>query len=358
MTNELLYHLLHINYATILIIFFMITFLFTNVMFEKRITTLFTVAILSALVLVIVDSIESYTAILPHPTTLRILMSAIGYATRPICIMNILLIVVRNHKKQRLLLGIPAAINAVISFSALFTDIAFSYDTNNEFVRGPLGLSAYIVSGIYLLLLVVVTIRYLKERNYYESLVVIAIVITAVLSIFLEVAFLYEGFINATIAVSVTFYYMFFHTQSVKRDPLTQAFNRRCFYADAKRNFPNLKAVISIDLNDLKKINDIQGHSYGDIALCTLVKKIEECMPAGCYLYRTGGDEFMILCYRHEKKALETAIDRFRQEMTKTPYSCAIGMAFIEKDMSFDTACTLADEKMYENKIEMKGSVR
>lgn len=358
MVNDLLYHLVHINYATILLIFFMITFLFTNVMFEKRITTLFTVAILSALVLVIVDSIESYTAILPYPTTLRVWMSAIGYATRPICIMNILLIVVRNHKKQRILLGIPAAINALISFSALFSDIAFSYDANNEFVRGPLGISAYVVCGIYLFLLVIVTIRYLKERNYYESLVVIAIVITAVLSLSLEVAFLYDGFINSTIAISVTFYYMFFHTQSVKRDPLTQAFNRRCFYADAKRNFSNLKAVISIDLNDLKKINDIQGHSYGDIALCTLVKKIEECMPAGCYLYRTGGDEFMILCYRHEKDSLESAIAKFRQEMADTPYSCAVGMAFINKDMSFDTACTLADEKMYENKIKMKGSVR
>ena len=358
MTNDLLYHLLHINYATLLIIFFMITFLFTNVFFEKRITTLFTVAILSALVLIIVDSIESYTAILAYPTTLRIWMSAIGYATRPICIMNILLIVVRNHRKQKILLGIPAVINAVISFSALFTDIAFSYDANNEFVRGPLGLSAYVVSGIYLLLLVVVTIRYLKERNYYESLVVIAIVVTAVLSIFLEVAFLYEGFINSTIAVSVTFYYMFFHTQSVKRDPLTQAFNRRCFYADAKRNFSNLKAVISIDLNDLKKINDMQGHSYGDEALCTLVQKIETCMPAGCYLYRVGGDEFMVLCYRHEHVALEHAIEKFHQEMAKTPYSCAIGMAILDADMSFDTACSVADEKMYANKLKMKGSAR
>ena len=207
MANDLLYHLVHINYATILIIFFMITFLFSNIIFEKRITTLFTSAILSALVLVIVDSIESYTAILPYPTTLRIWMSAIGYSIRPICIMNILFIVVRNHRNKQVLLGIPAIINAFISFSALFTDVAFSYDANNEFVRGPLGISACLVCGIYLLLLVIVTIRYLKERNYYESLVVIAIVITAVISIFLEVAFLYDGFINATIAVSVTFYY-------------------------------------------------------------------------------------------------------------------------------------------------------
>lgn len=358
MTNDLLYHLFHINYATLLIIIFMITFLFSNIMFEKRITTLFTVAILSALVLVVVDSIESYTAMLPYPTTLRIWMSAIGYSTRPICIMNILMIVVRNHRNKQFLLLIPAMLNTVISFSALFTNIAFSYDENNEFVRGPLGLSAYIVCGIYLLILVIVTIRYLKERNYYESLVVIAIVITAVTSLFLEVAFSFEGFINATIAISVTFYYMFFHTQTVKRDPLTGAFNRRCFYADANRNFANLKAVISIDLNDLKKINDIQGHSYGDVALCTLTKMINSSMPSGCYLYRTGGDEFMMLCYRHEFEVLEKAVEKLRKDMTKTPYSCAIGMAAPENGLSFDAVCAKADANMYDNKMMMKGSVR
>lgn len=358
MTTDLLYHLFHINYATLLIIIFMITFLFTNITFEKRITTLFTTAILSALVLVIVDSIESWTAMLAYPTTLRIWMSAIGYSTRPICIMNVLLIVVRNHRSKQFLLLIPAVLNAVISFSALFTDIAFSYDENNEFVRGPLGLTAYIICGIYLLLLVIVTIRYLKERNYYESLVVIAIVITAIASLVLEVAFAFEGFINATIAVSVTFYYMFFHTQTVKRDPLTNAFNRRCFYADAKRNITNLKAVISIDLNDLKIINDVNGHSSGDDALCTLTAKINSCMPSGCYLYRTGGDEFMILCYRHNQDVLENAIVKLQEEMKKTPYSCAVGISMAQKDMSFDAICAQADANMYDNKMMMKGSVR
>lgn len=358
MTNDLLYHLFHINYATLLIIIFMIIFLFTNIMFEKRITTLFTVAILSALVLVIVDSIESWTATLPYPTTLRIWMSAIGYSTRPICIMNVLLIVVRNHRNKQFLLLIPSTINALISFSALFSELAFSYDENNEFVRGPLGFSAYIVCGIYLLLLVIVTIRYLKERNYYESLVVIAIVITAVTSLFLEVAFAFEGFVNATIAISVTFYYMFFHTQTIKRDPLTNAFNRRCFYADAKRNYNNLKAVISIDLNDLKIINDLDGHSHGDTALRTLASKINSCMPSGCYLYRTGGDEFMILCYRHNQDVLENAIATLQEEMKKTQYSCAVGISIVEKDVSFDTVCAQADANMYENKMMMKGSVR
>ena len=353
MTNDLLYNLFHINYAIVLIIIFMITFLFTNIMFEKRITTLFTTAILSALVLVVVDSIESYTAVLPQPTTLRIWMSAIGYSTRPICIMNILMIVVRNHRNKQFLLLIPAILNAVISFTALFTDIAFSYDENNEFVRGPLGLSAYIVCGIYLLILVIVTIRYLKERNYYESFVVITIVITAVTSLFLEVAFSFEGFINATIAISVTFYYMFFHTQTVKRDPLTGAFNRRCFYADANRNFANLKAVISIDLNDLKKINDIQGHSYGDTALCSITKVINSAMPSGCYLYRTGGDEFMMLCYRHNQDVLENAIAKLQEEMKKTPYSCAVGISMVEEGISFDTVCAQADANMYENKMLM-----
>lgn len=259
------------------------------------------ISIVCVLFLVIADSIETWTESFQEPTMLRILVSAIGYTLRPIGILNIILIVIRSKDINYRLLYIPALLNTIISFSALFTDIAFSYSPDNQFVRGPLGLSAYAVGIFYLLLLLVITIRYLKERHRYESMIVIFIVFVAVLSIYLEVAFAFDGFINAAFAVSITFYYLFFHAQTSKRDVLTQAFNRRCFYEDAYRNYAHLKAVISIDLNDLKKLNDHNGHASGDTALCTIVSVIKKVLLTSCTLYRTGGDEFMILCFKHEQ---------------------------------------------------------
>ncbi len=351
----MLHQLIHVNYTTMLLIIFMTTFLLSNVVFNKRITRLFFVSILSVLILLIADSIESWTATFSEPTLLRILMSSIGYTVRPFAILYIILIVIRDIETNKRLLLIPAILNTIISFSAIFTNIAFSYAPDNEFVRGPLGLSAYIVSIFYLFTLLIVTIRYLKERHYYESLVVFCIIIVAVLSLYLEVAYAFDGFINAAFAVSITFYYLFFHAQTFKRDSLTQAFNRRCFYTDAERDFARLKAVISIDLNDLKRLNDEQGHSCGDMALCTLVKKAEPLLPSGCNLYRTGGDEFMILCFKHSQSTFEKMIDNFRAEMAKTPYTCAIGLAMVESDETFHQVCARADAYMYENKAIIKG---
>jgi len=230
----------------------MTLFLLTNTTFEKRVTKLFICAVLLVTVLMVADTIESWTATLAYPTRLRVWMSAIGYTVRPLCIMLILEIIVRNRRNRMFLLEIPAVINGVISFSGLFTDIAFSYDAQNEFVRGPLGWSPFIFSGLYLLILLVVSVFYFKQKNYYESLIVCAIVVAAVISVAIEVVFKLDGPINTTIALSICFYYMFFHTQTVKRDHLTYALNRRSFYMDADRYRESITAVVSIDLNFLK----------------------------------------------------------------------------------------------------------
>ena len=352
------HHLIHINYATILIILFMVTFLFSNKIFSKKVTHLFFTAILCVFLLVIVDSIETWTESLSKVTTLRILMSALGYTLRPLGILNIIMIAIRNEKLNHRWLYIPALINCGFAFSALFTDVAFSYSADNQFIRGPLGYSAYIVCIFYLLTLAIITIRFLKERHFSESLIIFSMLIFAVLSLYLEVTYKFDGFINATFAISITFYYLFFHAQMSKRDVLTKAFNRGCFYDDASKHFNQITAVISVDLNDLKKLNDSNGHSSGDTALCTVVSVMKNVLPTGCMLYRTGGDEFMILCLKHNKNTLETTVENLKAEISKTPYTCAFGLAMISKNETLDQLCAKADALMYEDKIRIKGSAR
>lgn len=352
----MLHHLIHVNYTTLLLTVFMIIFLLSNTAFSKRITTLFLFSTLCILFLIIADSIESWTALFPSPTQLRILVSAIGYTLRPIALMNVLLLVIRSKDINRKLLILPAVVNGLISFSAFFTDLAFSYSPDNQFIRGPLGLSTYLVCGFYLTMLSAITVQYLEERNHYESFIIFCMIIFAVISIYLEVVFAYDGFINSTLAVSLIFYYLFFNAQTFKRDVLTQAFNRRCFYDDANHNFIKLKAVISVDLNDLKLLNDTTGHSSGDTALCTIVNSIKKVLPAGCNIYRTGGDEFMILCFKYNQSALEEIVRQMQAEIAKTPYTCAIGLAMLQTGESLEQVCARADTLMYEDKARIKGT--
>ena len=116
-----------------------------------------------------------------------------------------------------------------------------------------------------------------------------------------------------------------------------------------------LTAVISIDLNDLKRFNDENGHAAGDTALCTIVACIQNILPRGCHLYRTGGDEFMILCSRVSKDDVPALIDHMRRELSKTLYCCAIGFATPDADEDFEHICSIADAAMYANKKQLKG---
>lgn len=352
------HHLVHVNYATILVIAFLIIFLSSNTIFTKRINNLFFYSITCVLILVIADSIESWTETFSYPTKLRIFVSALGYTLRPLGILNIILIVTRSTKINQRLLYIPVILNSIISFSALFTDITFSYSADNEFIRGPLGLFPYIVSDLYLLIFLGITVYYLKERHIYESLIIFVMNFVAVLSLSLEVIFQFDGFINSTLAISIAFYYLFFHTQTSKRDMLTQAFNRRCFYDDANKYFTRIKGLISFDLNDLKILNDTQGHASGDKALSTISTIIRRNIPLGCTLYRTGGDEFVILCLRHDQNILEELVAKLRSEISKTPYTCAFGLAMLNENDTLDSICARADSLMYADKIRIKGSAR
>ena len=115
-----------------------------------------------------------------------------------------------------------------------------------------------------------------------------------------------------------------------------------------------LSAVISIDLNNLKTLNDERGHAAGDTALCTIVSCIQNILPKGCHLYRTGGDEFMILCSHFSKDEIPSLIEHIRKDLARTPYCCAIGFATPDAEADFEQICSIADAAMYANKKELK----
>lgn len=352
------HYFLQLNFATILISFFMLVFVNANPVFQRKVIRMFSIAISLILCLVVVDSIEYWCATLPYPTTLRVVVSILGYALRPtnICFVIILSCGDRVSQKFKKLIAAPVILNALVVATALFSGICFSYTEKNEFVRGPLGYSTFVVSGMYLVLLVILTNKFYKTEHTYESLIAIFIAVANTIAVIMEAFFHYDGLINVTGAVSIAFYYMYLTTQQFKRDPLTHALNRRYFYLDADHLMENkcLSAVISIDLNNLKTLNDEMGHAAGDTALCTIVSCIQNILPKGCHLYRTGGDEFMILCSHFSKQEVPSLIAHIRKDLAKTPYCCAIGFATPDSDEDFEQICSVADAAMYANKKELK----
>jgi diguanylate cyclase (GGDEF)-like protein/PAS domain S-box-containing protein len=82
-------------------------------------------------------------------------------------------------------------------------------------------------------------------------------------------------------------------------DPLTQIANRALFtertQAVAAKDRPQQMAILLIDLDDFKKVNDTLGHHVGDALLIGVADRLRSCIRPGDTVARLGGDEFAIL---------------------------------------------------------------
>ena len=352
----LLHEFIRENFVIVINILFLLIFLGTNTVFDKQITKKFLISIIILIVIVVMENINYALSFRSTPTMLRTIAAMIGYILRPYIIYVLILILSYETKRERMLIAVPAIFNTIVQFSALFGGLTFAYNEANEFVRGPLGYVPHICSAIYLAMFVNLSIRFFRERNYMEAGIIMAIVAVCGVAIVLESVWDYNGMLRVAISLSITFFYLYFCTQSFKRDALTKVLNRHCFYLDSEKNKGKMMAVLSIDLNNLKKINDIQGHAAGDVAIYTTADCIRKNLLKGCTLYRTGGDEFMVLCQKNTAtmEQLQSMVENIYAEMKKTPYQCAIGMAEYIEGESFNSLCARADEAMYQKKAELK----
>ncbi|MEJ2653774.1 MAG: diguanylate cyclase [Acidihalobacter sp.] len=157
-------------------------------------------------------------------------------------------------------------------------------------------------------------------------------------------------------------------------DPLTDLPNRRLFYdrlsmaiAHAHRHHQQL-AVMFVDLDRFKNINDTLGHNIGDNMLEHVAQRLRRCVREDDTVARTGGDEFLILLpdTPHYDDAANTA-RRIVDELTRPVHAagrelvltCSIGIAFYPEDGdNLDTLIKNADIAMYRAKERGRNTYR
>ena len=118
----------------------------------------FWMTLICCFLLVIEDILESYAATRPELKFWRILLSIIGYGLRPVAAVGLLLVVCpRENRTWKL--WIPAIINLAVNLTAFFSPVAFSFDQDYDFVRGPLGYVVFIVGLLYMVQILVIICR-------------------------------------------------------------------------------------------------------------------------------------------------------------------------------------------------------
>lgn len=110
--------------------------------------------------------------------------------------------------------------------------------------------------------------------------------------------------------------------EAASTDPLTGALNRRGFdqaclreFSRARRNGAPL-ALVHIDLDDFKRLNDTFGHQVGDQALKSLVSVLHKSMRPSDVLCRFGGEEFVLMLPDTTVQAATAVVTRFLREFS------------------------------------------
>lgn len=154
--------------------------------------------------------LELVAASWDHPTYFRILMSAVGYSLRPLIVYLLIRIIDRREKNrvQKVLCLLPEAVAVFFAFSAFFTGISYSYDSQNRFIRGPFGYMSQIVTAVYMLVIVSYAFRRHVFAKRIESNIMLLAVGYVLLALGFEILFQIRS-IGRTASVFSTIFFMY-----------------------------------------------------------------------------------------------------------------------------------------------------
>lgn len=151
-----------------------------------------------------------------------------------------------------------------------------------------------------------------------------------------------------------------------QQDPLTGLNNRRAFYdktsplwSQAIRH-AHPSAVMLLDLDLFKEINDAHGHAHGDDVLKALANILKQAIRQGDILARWGGEEFIVFLPETSKQEAMALAERLRaaiagmripHETGDTAVTASFGIAQLEsRHITLDALIAAADECLYQSK--------
>ena len=152
-------------------------------------------------------------------------------------------------------------------------------------------------------------------------------------------------------------------------DPLTKVSNVARFYEElgALEKLAGNFAVLVVDMDDLKSLNDRYGHQAGSLAIQTVANSLQRVVRGSDCVARFGGDEFVVVLRDADRAGAQIVANRLREILSEQeipaapdfPLNVSIGVAISGEDgTTSEELLAAADEAMYAEKRTHKAAPR
>lgn len=349
----------------IVMLLFTINLSLRNLVINRQETKIFIIASSLTIGMLIMEIIETY--IITLNTTEFILFLKIIYILAFVfsnIIVFILLCLNDNGRFSRnKLIAIPLIINIIVNIATYWTGWIFYIDSQGQYFRGDYFIFQLAINIFYYILLVIAI--FINDCDYDSDDIkfLTSIFILPIIAIIIQIAYPEYYLIWVTAALSLMLYYIFLRELQFKFDLTSGIKNRRAFINKMLQLNKTKKntAIVVLDLNDLKRINDSKGHDEGDGAIYNSAQILQESFRNIGTAYRIGGDEFCVLCVNSSKEQVDASLMKLAKlSENYNDKNCikivfAYGYDFYTGIQDVFKVFEIADKKMYAHKAKIKG---
>ncbi|MGC5017582.1 diguanylate cyclase [Micromonospora sp. DT47] len=146
--------------------------------------------------------------------------------------------------------------------------------------------------------------------------------------------------------------------EQASSDPLTGLRHTGPFGRRIAAATPGRTALLAIDVDGFKTVNDTYGHQAGDRLLVSLARALEGALRHGDELYRTGGDEFVAVIEVSRPEEAVRIAERLTEAARRTGRTISVGVALPHPGEPAEVTLRRADQALYTAKRQGRDAVR
>lgn len=295
-----------------------------------------------ALSLAVFGELERYGKYILDPT-FTLIFAVLGYTFRPLCIYLFYLLGNEHPKKRWVVFSIiPLIINTLIYGFAfipsiqeyvVYFEVEFNEITGNilSFHGGFLRYSSHVVSLLYLLLLIFLSITTVKFKRLFRVLTTVTCATIVIIAVIVESFFNSNGnisILNTAIPFCILIYYLYLNIEKAELDNLTGFYNREVYNAKVDKLNEIVKGVILFKITIDNNVDNVDIYNKNSQDIKHIANIILKNISRKMIVYRIEENMFFLVTNDTNKETVLSIYDRIKKQLYEDNYKVDMGFAF------------------------------